>query len=228
MNFRRYAIYHLPGPVPWADWATAWLGWDCIAGRAVAQPEAPFAMDAVTETPRRYGLHATIKAPFTIAEGRTAEELDAALANLCTALAPTRLGPLKLARLGRFLALVPEHQDDAVTALAAEAVRALDRFRAPMSEDERARRAGPGLRGALQDNLDRWGYAHVMEAFRYHVTLTGRLEPAISRAAERYLATHLVPQLPSENHLDRLSLVGEDTDGRFHAINTHRLSGGVS
>ena len=228
MTYARYAIYHLPAAAPWSDWATAWLGWDAARGLTCAHPALDLPVARITETPRRYGLHATMKAPFALAPGRTEAELDAAFAAFCAACAPTPIGTLTLSRLGRFLALTPKVRDPALITLAAQLVRALDPFRAPLTEAERIRRAGPGLRGALQDNLDRWGYAHVMDAFRYHITLTGRLDPVLRAAAAQALETHLVPLLPDWHELGALSLMGEDAQGRFHALATHRLTGPVA
>ena len=69
MKFDRYAIYFTPqGSL--AEAGAAWLGWDLARGRTVAHPDvAGLDVAALTETPRKYGLHATIKPPFVLAEG---------------------------------------------------------------------------------------------------------------------------------------------------------------
>ena len=228
MRVTRYAIYHLPAPAPWVEWATGWLGWDCVAGTTVAAPATTQDAHVHTNTARRYGLHATIKPPFALATDRTAEELEAALARHCAACAPTPVGALKLSALGRFLALIPEEQNQALTDLAAQTVRALDPFRAPMTTAERDHRARPGMRGALQDNLDRWGYAHVMEAFRYHITLSDRLDTSLRDDVADALTEHLMPLVPSDTRLDRLALMGEDEAGLFHALASYPLTGAAS
>ncbi|MCU0855258.1 MAG: DUF1045 domain-containing protein, partial [Rhodobacteraceae bacterium] len=63
--------------------------------------------EEITATPRRYGFHATLKPPFRLAEGRSAEELRAAVAELAAATSAIRGARLHLQRLGPFLALVP-------------------------------------------------------------------------------------------------------------------------
>ena len=58
-----------------------------------------------TAAPRRYGFHATLKAPFHLAEGRSAPELEAALHGF----ASTEHGfdiTMNMALFGGFLALV--------------------------------------------------------------------------------------------------------------------------
>lgn len=228
MRFARYALYYLPpAGESWARFATRWLGWDCVAGRAVDPPPTdrlPRPLGEITAAPRRYGLHATIKPPFRLAEGRTQAELEAACTALCARLRPVRMEGLDLTALGRFLALRPVGDETALNTLAAACVRRLDPFRAPMTRDEHDRRAA-GLRPGLRRNLDRWGYAHVMEEFRFHITLTGRLDKPARDAVRGILKDRLTPILPRPYTIGDLSLMGEDEDGRFHQIRRIALSG---
>ena len=55
--FGRYAIYvTLDGPL--AGFGAAWLGWDISTGRPVALPQdTDLDLEAITRTPRKYGLH---------------------------------------------------------------------------------------------------------------------------------------------------------------------------
>ena len=72
MTHTRYAIYYAPDPGPLADFGAAWLGWDIASGRAVAPPDIgplPRPVEEITRTPRKYGLHATIKPPFRLIDG---------------------------------------------------------------------------------------------------------------------------------------------------------------
>lgn len=50
-----------------------------------------------------------------------------------------------------------------------------DGFRAPLSLDERDRRLAAGLSGRQIGNLDKWGYPYVLEDFRFHMSLTGKV-----------------------------------------------------
>src|SRR5262249_2220033 len=46
----------------------------------------------------------------------------------------------------------------------------------PLTDADRARRNPARLTPRQRDYLERWGYPYVMEEFRFHMTLTGRLE----------------------------------------------------
>lgn len=215
-RFQRYAIYALPHPAPWVEYATRWLGWDAVTGCDVTAPEG-FGFDpaAYVTTPRRYGLHATIKPPFRLASGKSAKELRDAVSDLVCALTPVQLDGLELAKLGRFYALRPLGDEAALNALAAKVVVDLDGFRAPPSDAELARRRGKGLRPELEANLLKWGYPHVMDAFRFHITLTNRLDKAGLRTVGAALEAGLVPLLPAPFRVDSIALVGEfENDGQ--------------
>lgn len=222
MAHARYAIYWLPeGPL--AAFGAAWLGHDIATGRAPSGPPNPEA-DLVAPA-RRYGLHATLKPPFRLAPGTTPRALSDATAALAARLPPTGSAGLALADLHGFLALRPEGDTAALDATVAEIVRALDPFRAPPSEDELARRRSAGLTPRQEANLAAWGYPYVMEDFRFHVTLTGRLSPADRERLTAALAPRLAAHLPRPFLLDRIALVGEQPDGSFVHLETHPLTG---
>ncbi len=226
MTFNRYAVYFTPTGAL-AEFGARWLGWDIATGRAVNQPETinlPAPLDSITETPRRYGFHATVKSPFKLAENETQAALDDALAVLCRDLVPVPLSGLELAPLGRFLALVPCGDAAGINRLAAKVVEDLDRFRAALPDAERARRRTDRLSPAQAANLNKWGYPYVKDEFRFHMTLTGRLERNQIEAVHRHLSRNL-PAISAPFIVDALSLVGEDGGGCFHLIKRHRLSG---
>jgi hypothetical protein len=69
--------------------------------------------------------------------------------------------------------------------LAQDAVADFDKFRAPLTEAERSRRFAGRLTARQIANLDKWGYPHVFEDFRFHMTLTGALaQPERSMALD--------------------------------------------
>jgi len=226
MKFDRYAIYHSFAPAPWSDWAAGWLGWDMSTGRAAPPPhDLPLDPEPLTRTPRRYGLHATLKPPFRLASGQTPDALRIAFAAFCADHAPVPVGRLRPVALGRFLALMPQTQPTELTDLAGRIVRGFDRFRAPLTDAELTRRRAARLSSTQEDNLLRWGYPHVMDAFRYHITLTDRLGDDTRAMALPVLDAQLAPRLPHCLMLDALSLAGEDTEGRFHVLARHPLTG---
>ena len=227
MEFRRFAVYYTPPDGPMARFGAHWLGWDIAAGRTVERPEPPrlpAPLADITATPRKYGFHATIKPPFRLAEGGSVTALDDALERLCDQVSPIRLDGLRPAPLGRFLALLPEGDPAPLNALAARVVEELDDFRAPPREDELARRRGAGLAPRQESLLAHWGYPCVMDAFRFHMTLTGKMPPDRLAAVRAVVTRELTPLLPRPFTLDGLSLVGEAGDGRFHLIHRHALS----
>lgn len=231
--FRRYAIYYTPPPGPLAGFGAAWLGWDIAAGRTVDHRTdiagLPASLDALTETPRRYGFHATVKPPFHLAAGQTQAALSTALAAFSRSHAPAPLPTLEIARLGRFVAIVPA--DDragdtaAINALAAAAVRQLDDFRAPPSEADIARHQSAKLTADQIRTLHRWGYPHVMQHYRWHMTLTGKHPRAVAEETRTALIPALAPLLAPPPIIDALSLVGEDSSGHFHLIRREPLTG---
>ncbi len=226
MTFTRYAIYFAPpAKADWTFFATSWLGWDMESGTQVAHPPVDGVdVAAVTKVPRKYGLHATMKPPFRLRDGQSFEALQQACETLAANQTSVNLDGLEIARLGRFLALRPIGDVDALNALAAACVTELDRFRAPASEAELARRRASNLTPEQDANLARWGYPYVLDAFRFHITLSGKLDKATLSDAETALHTHLAPFLPKPFQINDLALMGEAEDGRFHLIHRYALS----
>lgn len=228
MPITRYAVYFTPPPGPLSDFGAAWLGWDPVCGATMRHPDIPglpATVAELTEAPRKYGLHATMKPPFALASGMTGAALHDAFAEFCAATSPATLDGLAVAPLGRFLALRPEGDESQINALAASCVRAFEPFRAPLTEAEIARRNAARLSADQKARLSRWGYPHVMEGFRFHITLTGPRPKSELPALRATLARQLAPLLLRPFRVDTLSLMGEDETGRFHLINRYALTG---
>ncbi|WP_338323024.1 DUF1045 domain-containing protein [Falsirhodobacter deserti] len=204
----RYAIYYLPPPGPLARFGAEWLGWDPVEGKRVSHP---LSVDALVTEPRRYGLHGTLKAPFRLIGPQA--DLEVAVEDLSRRLSPVWAGPLRISRIGRFLALVPQGDQTALNNLAARIVTFLDPFRAPLTEAEIARRKPESLTPRQRELLDQWGYPFVMEEFRFHITLTGPCD-----VAPEALEPRLAPLLPDDFGIHEICLMGEDDLGRFHLL----------
>lgn len=230
-TYRRVAVYYTPPPGELTNFGASWLGWDVAQGVELPHPAIaglPKDADTLTSVPRKYGFHATLKAPFRLAEGIAPDDLLHAAARLAGTLAPVGLaGGLRLSRLGDFVALVPAAPGPALQELAAALVRELDPLRAPLNAAEIARRRPESLSPAQRDNLDRWGYPHVLDAFRFHMTLTGPLTPEDGDAVVAALDPVLAPLLPDPHPIDAISIVGEAGDGRFRLIERLALTGGA-
>ena len=137
----------------------------------------------LTFEPRKYGFHATLKAPFHLSSASTEQQLINALENFAAlGQAPPVITP-SVQMLSGFVAVVPAERQPAVDALAASCVTLFDAYRAPMTPQERARRVAAGLTASETANLDRWGYPYAFGDFRFHMTLTGRI--AVSRRCTR-------------------------------------------
>ncbi|MBL4929247.1 DUF1045 domain-containing protein [Fuscibacter oryzae] len=227
-DFKRYAVYYAPRRGDFAEAAADWLGWDVATGKPRLQPDLPGlprALADLTVAPRKYGFHGTIKAPFRLAEGASESDLQTATAGLARRLAPARMPGLRLAWLGGFLALIPDGDEAGLTALGAEVVRGLDGLRAPLTPEERARRKPDRLTVRQRELLDQWGYPHVMELFRFHLTLSDDLpEDEILPVAE-VAQDWFAPVLPQPFVVEDLCLFGEDMLGRFNLIGRHALTG---
>ena len=213
----RFAIYYAPSTTSelWQR-AARWLGRDAATGSQSNDGLPGVSAETLarlTPSATRYGFHATLKAPMRLAEPWTREELEAALAAFASASAPVAIGPLKLALLDGFLALIPVEQSPALGGFVAEVVDRFEPFRAPLSAAERDKRLKTGLSSRQAELLDRFGYPYVMEEFRFHMTLTDRLpaaeRDAVMAAAERWFAPLLGPAMM----LDRLVLYSEPAAG---------------
>ncbi|MEO9650469.1 MAG: DUF1045 domain-containing protein [Roseobacter sp.] len=215
--FKRYAVYFTPEGTL-AEVGAAWLGWNVVTGKPVAHP-AIKGMDvqAITDRPRKYGLHGTIKPPFYLAHGRSTADLLDALQDLCAEVAPVTLDGLQIRQLGKFFVLTPIGDSSALAVVAAKVVKTLDHFRAPPSEEELERRRKSHLSASQEENLLTWGYPYVMDDFRFHITLTGRIKKDAD-LVETALQEHFNAHLPNPFHVNSLTLTGQDEDGMFHEI----------
>lgn len=171
----RIGIYYSPlYDDPLFNAGSAWLGRDAYLNAPVPQPHRP-GIAEVTADARGYGFHATLKPPMRLTESTTWSALMAAVDGLAGQIASFDLPPLALASVHGFLALRETVSSPPLQALADACVANLDRFRAPPSADELARRRRGGLSDQQETMLTRWGYPYVFETWFFHMTLTRRL-----------------------------------------------------
>ncbi len=222
-DFQRLAIYYLPEDPALAAFGASWLGWDVETGTPSPQPDVE-GIGGFTSTPRKYGFHGTLKPPFHLAADTDIATLAAGLTRFAHDTAPVQLEGLRLSRIGRFLALVPEGDSTALDQLAFACVRDFDRFRRPPGADELARRRVVGLTPRQEELLTTWGYPYVADEFRFHLTLTGKLAPEARTAAEAALRT-LLPHLPRPFRVGSIALAVEREDGMFQMIHRYTLTG---
>jgi putative phosphonate metabolism protein len=224
----RVAIYYTPpADHPLIKAAALWLGRDAFAGQPMpTPPDATVDVGTITAEPRRYGFHATMKAPFRLPRDRSLAELDRVLATFCAAIAPIHAMKLQIERLGSFFALTPASSDGAVAALAASVVERFEPFRAPPEPKELARRTAAGLNAAQQRNLERWGYPYVFDEFRFHMTLTGPIAPVQRDAVLGVLQERFGALLADPIELDALALFVQSGSGADFLVHArHPLQG---
>jgi putative phosphonate metabolism protein len=220
-NYPRYALYFAPAPSSALDrFGAEMLGYDAYHGSNLPFPEGlPADWRDVTQDPRKYGFHATLKAPIALAEGKT----EADLARACEAFADTPrqipvIEPI-IDSISGFIAMIPAKPSAELQQLAADVTRDFDSFRAPLTPQDRARRNPERLTPRQVEYLDRWGYPYVMEEFRFHMTLTGRLdaerrEVVVPMLRECFAAVRLATLA-----IDRLALFRQDdAASRFRII----------
>jgi len=194
-----------------------------VTGRETVQPDVAGLRD-ITMTPMKYGFHGTLKPPFRLAEGQTAEQLRLATTELADSLSPTTCESIALTTLGGFLALTPQGDASGLRRVADAFVRDLDVFRAPAAEAELKRRRAAGLSDRQEALLTKWGYPYVMEEFRFHLTLSGRLSAEDIALWSVVVEQHL-PPMDAPFPIDQIALCGERLDGRFELIQRYALTG---
>jgi putative phosphonate metabolism protein len=226
--FPRYAIYYAPAQGSFLDqFGAEMLGYDAWIGAAL-----PFPRDVVeqipdwrelTQDPRKYGFHATLKAPMAL-NGRKESELHAACANFARQPRQIPLIAPVVNSISGFIAVIPDGRSERLEQFAADCVRAFDPFRAPLTTDDRARRNPSRLTPRQVEYLDRWGYPYVMEEYRFHMTLTGRLdetrrEDVLAMLRERFARLKL-----TELAIDRIALFKQaDAKALFEIIGDWQL-----
>lgn len=208
----RYALYYTPGPDDALSRAAAhWLGRDPHAGTLHDQPDlgwlAGDVLQALTESPRRYGFHATLKAPFSLRDGRRVDELVEHVARFADKQPPVPLPcGLEVSRLGPFFALVPSGEAGALDAFAAACVRTFEPFRAPLSDADLQRRRKSNLTRIQDAYLVDWGYPYVFDAFRYHMTLTGPVAESLREPMQRELSARFSEKAAAHRTIGSIAL----------------------
>lgn len=177
MDTSRYAIYFAPEPGSLLDdFGRQWLGRDMsgtlAAGQMTVPGVSPERLAALTERPRRYGMHGTLKPPFSLMPHTSLDGLLTTARVIAQGLKPIELPPLELDVIGKFIALTPETSSASLEALAATCVRGFEGYRRPLTKDQEDEYKQSRLTVHQEQMLEHWGYPYVMEEFRFHITLT--------------------------------------------------------
>jgi len=217
----RYGIYYVPArDTPLAEFGSAILGYDLERGAERERLDVPGLAEGqlarLTGRARRYGFHATLKAPFALLADRShidVLELAADIADRCHAV---KISGLEVSMLGDFIAL---------NSLAAAFVEGLDLLRAAQARDA-AKWPPAKLSRRQSELLDAWGYPYVFDQYRFHMTLTdpiptqfaGAIRDGLRRAAGGVVGTPLI--------IDAVMVVEEtEPTAPFRSIARLRLRG---
>ncbi len=215
----RYAVYYTPErSSELARFANAWL--DDEPGKNVFGDEVPWSglidpdyRRSITSAPRIYGFHATLKPPFFLTGGMQLADLETAVADFAAERPRLTLPRLQLTSLGDFLVLTAAAPTPELDALAADAVCCLDAFRKAASDEELALRRGVGLTERQEELLMDWGYPYVMEEFRFHMTLSTRLDETGQSRLLSILKPILAPMIEQPLTIEAVSLVEQPEPG---------------
>ncbi len=223
-SFPRYAIYYVAAPGSALDrFGAALLGYDALSGSDLPFPDGVLQSvpdwHGLTRDPRKYGFHATLKAPLPLAQGKTEAGLLAACEIFAATPRPIPVIAPVVDSISGFIAVVPAERSPELERLAADCVRELDPFRAPLTPEDRARRNPAALTPRQNDYLDRFGYPYVLEEFRFHMTLSGRLDdeprqPILAMLRGRFATLGLAALA-----IDRIAVSRqEDAGSRFRVL----------
>lgn len=214
----RYAIFYSPSSQTRLGMLGArWLGWDVDSNTSIEHPDVPQIpadrVAAITAAARRYSWHATLKAPFALAPGRTVDELKVALAAFTRVRESSALPPLRVSVLSGFIALVAQTDAHGLATFAMDVVRAFDRFRAPLDSAEITRRRKMGLNARQDALLLHWGYPFVMDEYRFHMTLTEPIDDTERQALMPFLESWFAPAITKPGLMTDVALLEEAAPG---------------
>lgn len=220
--YKRVAIFYAPGSqTPLANFGAQWLGWDVEHAKDVPHPDIdglPESIEALVATPQKYGFHGTLKAPFRIRDDQTIDGLKDAMKAFSDQRKPFVIGQMKVAKLGSFVAIIQENASDEFANFASEIVRSFEDYRAPLRDEDIAKRRKAGLTPRQDELMLQWGYPYIFEEFKFHLTLTGKLSEQNAQIVCDRLTDHLKPILDTHVEAIDLCLYGEREDGRFEII----------
>lgn len=219
----RYAIYYTPGENdPLTRAGESWLGRSAFSNSALAIPPM---RDALTVSARRYGFHATLKAPFRLADGIGEAELVDAFERWVSQRAAFTGPRLVIDTIEGFFALVPEERHEALEELARDIVVDFEPFRAPLTLEDIARRRPDRLGPAQRGYLHTYGYPYVLDEFRFHMTLTDRVPAQDAAKVAEDLKAHFGTVLDDPLRVSTLAIFAEPEPGAaFHVLALRELA----
>ena len=216
----RYAVYFCPAPdTNWGVAGAQWLGRCAVTGKKDQQLQLPGIdpelFSSLTSHPKRYGWHATLKAPFKLVPEHDVGDLLLKMHQLAKSLKPFDLPRLGVSTTGGFLSLRPTEISVQLNDAAAMCVRDLQSFALPLTADDLIRRRKAKLTPEQDKLLVEWGYPWVLDQFNFHFSLTGSLQ-SIDEPKQQKLMQAAQQHFGHLNvcRFDRIALVIEPEAGK--------------
>ena len=222
-NYKRYAIYYAPIENPELDlFGKCWLGWDPYKGEETTKSDLSKLpsfkkFSSLVLTPKQYGFHGTIKAPFRLKNKYTYNDLENKVCEISKQIQSFHLDKLVIKKLGNFIALTPS-KNLKVNDVSNKFVEGLDFLRDDLSEDEIKKRHPHKLSFVQKKMLFKWGYPYVFNEFKFHLTLTGKLRIEEIDNVYKYLQTILKSVNLRKIHFKSICIFGQKTDEKFYFI----------
>ena len=213
----RYAIYFAPAnDSPWWQAGCRWLGRDPEQRISGLESTTP-----LRDSARRYGFHATLKAPFRLAAGCDETRL-LDCASVFASHQTAQQVPLPAVRLlGNFLALQAGSPIPQISTLAQDCVQHFEVLRAAPSTAELARRGSAALTARQQVLLQQWGYPYTEEEFRFHMTLSDNLtdtDPAVVQTMTENAEAAFAQAMTVPLVIDGIAIFREEGSGAPMAL----------
>lgn len=211
-NYERYAVYYVPHhESDLAVFGKSWFGYDLSEGETDRNLHG---LDLelvrrVTAKPARYGMHATLKAPFYLAEGYSLEQLLDKADRFSKKRKKFTLGKLKIGWHGNTMVLIENQKNHQINQFASQCVLKFEDFRAPLTMKERTRRLEQNLNLHQRLMLEELGYPYVLSEFQFHVTLTDNMTEAEKEKIVPALEMTLDGILEKPCEIDGIAIVGD-------------------
>ena len=208
--------------------AARWLRRDPYTGARISWPieglvETDHAF--LTAAPRRLGFHGSLKPAFRLSGDYAIADIQAALAKFCRRVPPVTVEAMRISLLDNFFALIPASPNPELDELAADFVTVFDQYRSPTSDLDLARGDIGRLNGRQFANLMAWGHPHVLDQFRYHMTLTGPIDELERDYVAQMLKRHFGTVIESPLCISQVALFVEpEPNAPFLIDSTHSFT----
>lgn len=227
----RYALYYVPETgSSFNDAGSRWLGRDAYSDRVFEQPGidglTAWQIAERTLNARRYGFHATLKAPAPLAGHVSEADYVRAVAEFCKSTPAVVLPKAVIQSFSGIYAIVPAEPFAPLNALEKNIVMHFEPWRGGLNDETMEKQRRGNLTDRQIELLERWGYAHAMEEFRFHITLTDRIPDDQKDAFVAAMKQHFEAFDGAPLSIDRLGIFVEDQPGApFRILDSFPLEG---